>query len=86
VTDLAAHPLQLNERFRVTADELQWIVQKRRNRGTWEGVIFCRTRDGLIANIGYEVFGVGEVNPDALTRLKSLPAHLRDVVREAVAA
>jgi hypothetical protein len=39
-------------------DDLQWIVQKRRKdsgRGEWKSIIFCRTRDSLIANLGYEV-------------------------------
>ena len=78
MVDLQKHPLRLNDRFQVTADALQWIVQKHRKdcgRGSWESVIFCQTRGGLIANIGYEVFGVGKVEEHALHTLKSLPAH-----------
>ena len=53
-------PLALNQHFRVTADDMQWIVQKRRERGTWEGVIYAQTLADLVANMGFEVFGVGE--------------------------
>jgi hypothetical protein len=77
-TDLQREPLALNERWRVTADGLQWIVQKRRKRGTWGGAIFCQTKAGLLANLGYEVYGVGAIDPDALTSLKlALPRHRR---------
>jgi hypothetical protein len=48
-------PITLNESWRVTADDLQYIVQRRSNRGTWEGVIFCQTKAGLMAHLGYEV-------------------------------
>jgi hypothetical protein len=51
--DLQREPLALNERFRVTADGLQWIVQKARQGGKWDGVIYCQTQAGLIASIGY---------------------------------
>jgi hypothetical protein len=57
--DLACCPIQLNERHRVTADGLQWIVQKRRKasgRSDWASIIFCQTKAGLMANLGYEVF------------------------------
>jgi hypothetical protein len=68
-------PIALNDRWRVTSDNMQWIIQRRRRRGTWEGVVFCQTRAGLMANIGYEVFGIGAVGRHALTRLESLPKH-----------
>jgi hypothetical protein len=57
------------------------IVQKRRKasgRGAWESIIYCQTRDGLIANIGYAVFDIGEIDPHALHTLKfALPRHRR---------
>jgi hypothetical protein len=68
----AAMVTTLNDRWRVIADDLQWIAQKRRKdsgRGAWESVIFCQTRGGLIANIGYEAYGVGD-RPRRLARAK----------------
>jgi hypothetical protein len=58
--DLQREPLALNERWQVTADGVQWIVQKHRKdsagHGAWKSVIFCQTKAGLLANIGFEVF------------------------------
>ena len=47
---------QLNENWRVVADPLQWIVQRRKgnphskNSG-WDNWSFCRTRDALLRGI-----------------------------------
>jgi hypothetical protein len=74
--DLMKEPLRLNERFRVTADGLQWIVQKRYKDDKWINVIYCQTKAGLGANLGYEVYRVGEIDPRCLGRLESdLPWH-----------
>jgi hypothetical protein len=58
-SDLQREPLALNDRSRVTADGLQWIVQRRtaNARGGWKNVIYCQTQAALIANMGYEVSG-----------------------------
>jgi hypothetical protein len=75
-----AHPsnrlvAQLNERWRVIDDPLQWILQRRKgnprkkNSG-WRGRSFCRTRDALLRCVdGY----CGEIDDNSLAKLKSLP-------------
>jgi hypothetical protein len=72
---MTALPLRLNQDHQLVADELQWIVQRRikdSGRGCWRSI---RTRDGLIANLGSEVFRVGKIDRDALHTLRSLPSH-----------
>ena len=75
-----AHPsnrvvAQLNANWRVVDDPLQWILQRRkgkprtRNSG-WRGRSFCRTKDALLGCIGKHC---GEVDADALSKLRSLP-------------
>jgi hypothetical protein len=75
-----AHPsdclvAQLNANWRVVDDPLQWILQRRkgkprtRNSG-WRGRSFCRTKDALLGCIGNHC---GEVDAEALSKLKSLP-------------
>lgn len=57
--DLSLEPIKLNALCRVTEDELQWIVQRRRKdsgRGGWQSVIYCQTKAGLLACIGYECY------------------------------
>jgi hypothetical protein len=75
-----AHPskpvvAQLNERWRVIDDPLQWILQRRKgnprakNSG-WEGKSFCRTREGLLQCVREKC---GDVDPDAEAALRDLP-------------
>jgi hypothetical protein len=66
---------QLNERWRVIDDPLQWILQRRKgshrkkNPG-WQGRSFCRTRDALLCCVaGY----CGEIDDNSLAKLESLP-------------
>jgi hypothetical protein len=57
-TKAPAHPsnrfvTQLNERWRVVDDPLQWVLQQRkgtpRKKNTgWQARSFCRTREGLL--------------------------------------
>jgi hypothetical protein len=80
VSKRPAHPsnrlvTQLNERWRVIDDPLQWILQRRKgnprkkNSG-WRGRSFCRTRDALLRCVdGY----CGEIDDNSLAKLKSLP-------------
>jgi hypothetical protein len=72
VLDLQREPLALIDRGRVTADGLQWIVQKRQKdlgRGAWESVIYCQSKPCMLQSIGWEVYRVGEVDPQAVQAL-----------------
>ena len=75
-----AHPsnrvvAQLNAKWRVVDDPLQWILQRKkgsprsRNAG-WQGRSFCRAREALLRCV-HEY--CGEVDLDALARLQDLP-------------
>jgi hypothetical protein len=75
-----AHPsngliAELNERWRVVDDPLQWILQRRKgsprkkNSG-WQGRSFCRTREALLRCVREYC---GEVDPAALNKIKALP-------------
>ena len=75
-----AHPLntlvaQLNERWRVVDDPLQWILQKRKGtpskkKSGWQGNAFCRTRKALLRNIRERC---GEIHPKTLAEIEALP-------------
>jgi hypothetical protein len=75
-----AHPsnrlvAQLNASWRVADDPLQWILQRRKGHprkknGGWRARSFCRTREALLRCIREYC---GEIDPLALTKLKSLP-------------
>jgi hypothetical protein len=75
-----AHPsnrlvAQLNERWRVVDDPLQWILQRkkgnpRKKNSGWQGRSFCRTRDALLGCVAGHC---GEVDDNSLAKLKSLP-------------
>ena len=66
---------QLNERWRVVDDPLQWILQRRKgtsrkkNSG-WQNRSFCRTREGLLGCICEYC---GEVDANSVAKLKTLP-------------
>jgi hypothetical protein len=75
-----AHPsnrlvAQLNERWRVVDDPLQWILQRkkgnpRKKNSGWRDRSFCRTRDALLRCVdGY----CGEIDDNSLAKLRSLP-------------
>jgi hypothetical protein len=42
--------VMFDSKTRVIAADIQWIIQKRRREGhrAWEGVYFCRSKDGLL--------------------------------------
>ena len=71
---------QLNDRWRVVDSPIQWILEYRagkishsdesKNRKTWKGKRFCRTRDALIRDIGELC---GNVDPAALEVITALP-------------
>jgi hypothetical protein len=75
-----AHPsnqlvAQLNERWRVVDDPLQWILQRRKGNprkksSGWQGRSFCRTRDALLRCVREYC---GEIDLEALSMLKDLP-------------
>jgi hypothetical protein len=75
-----AHPsnrlvAQLNEKWRVVDDPLQWILQRkkgnpRKKNSGRQGRSFCRTRDALLGCVaGHR----GEIDANSLAKLKSLP-------------
>jgi hypothetical protein len=80
-----AHPsnqlvAQLNERWRVVDDPLQWKLQRkkgnaRKKNSGWQDRSFCRTRDGLLRCVCEYC---GEVEPAALAKLSALPQHHPD--------
>ncbi len=75
-----AHPsnplvAQLNGRWRVVDDPLQWILQRRKGtpsnkKSGWKGNAFCRTRKALSRNIRERC---GEVDPEALAEIEATP-------------
>jgi hypothetical protein len=80
-----AHPpdrlvVQLNERWRVIDDPLQWILQRKkgnsRTKNTgWSCRFFCLSRDGLLQSVREYC---GEIDPDARAKLRALPDFHRD--------
>jgi len=75
-----AHPsnrtlAQLNDRWRIVDDPLQWILQQRKGNSRkknsgWQNRSFCRTRGGLLRCVREKC---GEVHAEALARLQALP-------------
>jgi hypothetical protein len=63
-------PIILNDRWRVSFDELQWILEKRRSGTRWRGSAYCVTRSALLRNIRERC---GDADPDALAEVKALP-------------
>jgi len=79
-TSRPAHPsnrlvAQLNERWRVVDDPLQWILQRkkgnpRKKNSGWRDRSFCRTQGALLRCVaGY----CGEIDANSLAKLESLP-------------
>ena len=77
-----AHPsdglvAQLNAAWRVVADPLQWVLQRKKgnprskNSG-WRNRSYCTSRDGLLCRVREYC---GDVSPDALAKLRGLPEH-----------
>lgn len=67
--------IELNARWRVTDDGLQWILQRRSGSETehhsgWRDRSFCRTREGLLRCIRE---CCGEVYAGGLSRVEALP-------------
>jgi hypothetical protein len=67
--------VQLNDRWRVIDDPLQWILQVRKGRRTqkavgWRGRSYCTQRTTLLRCISEYC---GEVGPDALAIIAALP-------------
>jgi len=79
---LLAHPsnglvAQLNARWRVVYDPLQWVLQRRkgnpRSKSTgWASRSFCSTREALLRRVREYC---GEVEPRAFANLAALPEH-----------
>lgn len=70
----------LNDDWRVIVcrDGIQWILQKRRGKGSnrFAAVSYCRRRDGLVRCIGERC---GEVHPFALDLIRALPMLIAEV-------
>ena len=73
VLSLKQAPIQLNEGWRVSEDDLQWILQRRcskpAQKAKWTGRSFCRTRAALLRCVR-DYYGV--VCAEALNRLEAL--------------
>jgi hypothetical protein len=75
-----AHPsyrllIQLNDKWRVVDDDLQYVLQRRkgaaRSKATgWKSRSFCRTREALLRCVREYC---GSVAGDALHRVRALP-------------
>ena len=71
--------IELNPRWRVTADAKQWILQRRKQRSKssgWTGRSFCATRQALLRCIR-DYCGI--VDAAALAEVEQLPELHRDV-------
>lgn len=62
-------PIRLNERWRVSFDQLQWILERYRG-GRWIGSAYCVTRETLLRNIRERA---GTVDANALALVAALP-------------
>ena len=67
--------VQLNDRWRITDDGVQWILQHRQSRSTdrgtgWKGRSYCTQRGTLCRCIRDHRI---DVEPQALHRLDALP-------------
>lgn len=63
-------PVVLNDKWRVTWDSLQWILENRSRKERWEGRRFHQQREWLVRSIRELC---GPVEPDAMAALQRLP-------------
>jgi hypothetical protein len=63
-------PIAVNASWRVEFDSLQWILARRQG-AKWNPSAYCCTREALLRNIRERC---GPVHPDALARVRALPA------------
>jgi hypothetical protein len=63
-------PIQLNRKWRVSFDTMQWILERGRQGDRWRGSAYCVTRQALLRNIRERC---GHVDPDALAEIESFP-------------
>ncbi len=74
VRSLKRFPVVLNDRWRVSEDSLQWMLQRRDNKpgkkAKWTGRSFCRTREALLRCVN-DYCGI--IDAEALKRLEALP-------------
>jgi hypothetical protein len=73
MTALAQHPLTLNARFRITEDDLQWILERKAGR-SWSRQTFHFERMSLLRAI---TTACGDVDPNAIEVVRSWPANHR---------
>jgi hypothetical protein len=67
--------IELNDRWRVVDDPLQWMLQRRTSNGGekhsgWHNRSYCRARDGLLRCIREYC---GDVNSIGLMQVEALP-------------
>jgi hypothetical protein len=73
--------LQLNDRWRVATDELQWMLQQRGlKKDVFISRSWCRTREGLLQCVKEHC---GEIDPVAQATLKALPDYFIEPLRSA---
>jgi len=66
--------LVLTDRWRVAADDLQWILQHRTSNGIWRGVSYVTSAKRILERCMRETgVPLGELNPSAYAALKRLP-------------
>ena len=69
--------IDLNDRWRVISEDIQWVLQKRDGKAIakssgWKGRSFCTKRVTLLRDISEKC---GVVNPAALDIVKALPEY-----------
>ena len=79
---LNRRPMAINGRWRISSDNIQWLVQYLSSiaNGEWSNRSFCRTRDGLIRAVKQKC---GEVDDQVLGQIERLPQRFVDWFREA---
>ena len=71
--------MRLNERFQLGADELQWILYRKRGKpDPWKphgvAIAFFLTKAEMLRCLTYKCFDVGPIEPEAEAFLATLPA------------
>ena len=73
--------IPINERYRITSDEYQWIIQKKRSRKgreDWESKLFFGTFEAAVKDLGELMVRRSEANTlvDALAEVEKVATTL----------
>ena len=73
--------IPINERYRITSDEYQWIIQKKRSRKgreDWESKLFFGTFEGAVKDLGELMVRRSKANTlvDALAEVEKVATTL----------